>query len=460
MRLLLGPQQQPVICSNTLVAGSRCAPHRRLGSIPVDPALVGRVLLGSDHFVRKTSSSNAGPGLKRRLVGNAATHMSIPTTSNGLEGEDAEHSDAVSFADFSPGELYWCHHYEWLESCGYELRPRFKPGWIPSWRQDPKKISVLCEDAWSPLNTAVIDARRLSDGRNVVLKKVDQSLHPFEFEISEFLASLGKSRENHCISILEILRPADDPNLVIFVLPYLRKYNSPRFDTFGEAVELFRQLFEGVQFMHRNNVAHRDIHLGNILMDGAHLYPRGFHPDFQHQHLKVDKYADASHTTRTWRPVKYYLVDFGISRRYTPAERKAGTRDRIILGGDKSPPEHQGNQYKVDPFATDVYFLGNFIKTEFMTGNKRLLTAGFHGFEFMADLVADMTQEDPSKRPTIDEASAHFAEVQNSLSACKLRWRVVSRKSLRYRPDRVTMHWLRRIRSFIFRRSAIPAPLE
>ena len=30
-------------------------------------------------------------------------------------------------------ETWWRDRYELLESRGYRLRPRFKPGWIPSW---------------------------------------------------------------------------------------------------------------------------------------------------------------------------------------------------------------------------------------------------------------------------------------------------------------------------------------
>ncbi|KAF7291039.1 Protein kinase domain-containing protein [Mycena chlorophos] len=333
---------------------------------------------------------------------------------------------AALYEKLNPVEEYWRDHYEWLKDCGYELRPRFRPDWIPSWRVDPTKTAMFCPDSWRLIHSAVIDACRLSDGSNVVLKKVDRSLHPFELEISEFLTGLGKSRENHCIPLLDTLRPAEDPNLVILVLPYMRRYNSPKFDTFGEVVELFRQLFEGLQLMHRHHIAHRDIHSLNILMDGAHLYPHGFQPDIRHQHIKLGSnyLASANHTTRTWKPVKYFLADFGISCQYSASEREGGVLDRFIMGGDKSPPEHQGQYSMVDPFATDVYFLGNFIKIKFIERDENAKTVGFRGFGFMKDLVADMTQDEPSKRPTIDEAAARFAQIQRGLSSWKLRSRV------------------------------------
>lgn len=44
-----------------------------------------------------------------------------------------------------PHEEWWRDHYEWLKSKGYELRPRYRPGWTPSWEKT--HIPYLsCED--------------------------------------------------------------------------------------------------------------------------------------------------------------------------------------------------------------------------------------------------------------------------------------------------------------------------
>lgn len=82
--------------------------------------------------------------------------------------------------------------------------------------------------------------------------------------------------QNHCVPLLEVLIPPDEtPDTRILVMPLLRPFDSPIFDTFGEAVECIRQLFEvgffntddishkayrwaqGLQFMHQHHVAHR-----------------------------------------------------------------------------------------------------------------------------------------------------------------------------------------------------------
>lgn len=33
-----------------------------------------------------------------------------------------------------PEELFWRDHQVWLAEQGYMLRPRYRPGWAPSWK--------------------------------------------------------------------------------------------------------------------------------------------------------------------------------------------------------------------------------------------------------------------------------------------------------------------------------------
>ncbi|KAG6828296.1 hypothetical protein H0H92_008456 [Tricholoma furcatifolium] len=72
-----------------------------------------------------------------------------------------------------------------------------------------------------------------------------------------------------------------------------------------------------------------------------------------------------------------------------------------------------------DPFPVDVYCLGNCIRQRFVYGWK------FHqpkkGFEFIRDLVDDMTDPDPSKRPTMKEASSRLNVIIEGLDENKLR---------------------------------------
>jgi hypothetical protein len=44
-----------------------------------------------------------------------------------------------------------------------------------------------------------------------------------------------------------------------------------------------------------------------------------------------------------------------------------------------------------------------------------------NGFEFMISLVDAMTDEDPEKRPVIEDVISRFSRIRNSLSGFKLR---------------------------------------
>ena len=50
---------------------------------------------------------------------------------------------AENLTDLEKG---WRDRLPWFERCGYTLRPRYQPGWTPSWIASGKK-SILCEDA-------------------------------------------------------------------------------------------------------------------------------------------------------------------------------------------------------------------------------------------------------------------------------------------------------------------------
>ncbi|KAJ7071939.1 hypothetical protein C8F01DRAFT_1243039 [Mycena amicta] len=366
----------------------------------------------------------------------------------------------TSFSQLSPIEEYWRDHHSWLKEHGYELRPRYRSNWVPSWKINRRKFPIFCEDSWTSFSWAAMDAVRLHDNTRVMLKRIPRNLHPDEVAIWQFFADLGPSPANHCVPLFEVLHPPDDPNMDIAVMPVLRRLDSPRFDSFGEAVECFRQIFEGLQFMHHHNVAHLDANYHNIMMDGDRLYPGGFHPHIVNQDRALDGKSTARHYTRTRKPVKYYFIDFGLSRRYTPEQVAApgGLWEPIIKGGDKTPPEHnEEGRFEANPFATDIYYVGNVIRQHFTEGFEDLYK-GRLGFEFMGPLVKDMVQDDPAKRPNIDEVVSRFAEIQKSLNPRKLRSRVLGKKEFPYIPHYVVGHWYRRIRSIVFRTPACPAP--
>lgn len=99
-----------------------------------------------------------------------------------------------------------------------------------------------------------------------------------ELEIMQYLSSkpLLADPRNHCNPLLGILPLPDPQDGVLVVTSMLRPFNNPRFETFGEAVAFFSQIFvvrsvplhtllhivfivyrQGLQFLHEHHIAHR-----------------------------------------------------------------------------------------------------------------------------------------------------------------------------------------------------------
>ena len=60
-----------------------------------------------------------------------------------LGHDGAEPSDTIPLSE---NELWWTRHFQWLKDCGYLLRPRYTPDWVPSWR-GTNKWRYSCEDS-------------------------------------------------------------------------------------------------------------------------------------------------------------------------------------------------------------------------------------------------------------------------------------------------------------------------
>lgn len=121
-----------------------------------------------------------------------------------------------------------------------------------------------------------MDAIRVSDGRLVKIKQLLPDYYPLEVEILRVLSSRDLIADpcNHSIPVLEMLTPPGTENILLAVMPCLRPWDSPHFETYGEVIEFIRQIFEvsshsenvglaqlireqGVQFLHRKRIAHR-----------------------------------------------------------------------------------------------------------------------------------------------------------------------------------------------------------
>ncbi|KAI0044686.1 hypothetical protein FA95DRAFT_1680996 [Auriscalpium vulgare] len=231
----------------------------------------------------------------------------------------------------------------------------------------------------------------------------------------------------------------------------MRPYDNPRFRTFGEVVAFATQIIEGIEFMHELHIAHRDCTGQNIVLDPSGMYPNSFHP------VKMNRTKNfhwiAKSYTRTQRPPRYYLIDFGLSRYYDPAFGEA--LDHAMFGGDKSVPEFRDfpNCPDHNPFPTDIYYIGNMLREDFIQK--------YYGFEWLEALVADMCHEDPRMRPPIGVVSSRFAEVSGALTSSKLRSRLVGRKdSCVLGPFRWIRHIYRTTGYIVTRTPAVPMPRD
>ncbi|KAI0829362.1 kinase-like domain-containing protein [Trametes gibbosa] len=305
-------------------------------------------------------------------------------------------SAGIAGSSYDPGtltseEVVWSRVQLYLEEHGYLLRPRYRQGWIPSWRGQEPGAWARAEDGLTlPARVNVIDAIRIADNSLVYIKKVRADGDEQAIVAHLNTVELRQDARNRSVPILDTL-PHPDEGSRFIVMPFLRYIDSPDFACVEEILYCGEQLLEGLVFLHENHIAHRDCAYKNIMMDASGLYPRGFHPILQDD--LPDITARAPVLSRTSANIRYYFTDFGISSRFS-----AQDDNRFVVGReglDKSVPE-LSNDVPYDPFKVDVYILGNVFKGQFLEKYKN--------FGFLEPLVLKMTARDPALRPSAETA--------------------------------------------------------
>lgn len=205
------------------------------------------------------------------------------------------------------------------------------------------------------------------------------------------------------------------------------------------------------------------------MMDPSPLYDEKVHPVDHHMRRDFTGRAKEPHT-RTLRPVKYYHVDFGHACRYDLS--KGAASEPVGYGGDQTVPEFK-TQERCDPFPVDVYRVGNLIRQNFthVCQHHFALFLCTHyslqgdddgwlkkrGFGFMKTLLQDMCQDDPTKRPTMEEVVSRFEKIVKRLSGWKLRSRVVDGDEFFLTTIfHFPAHWTKQFRLIARRVPAIP----
>ena len=117
-------------------------------------------------------------------------------------------------------------------------------------------------------NSDLLDVRRISDGKLVMLKKISTETHPHEAEIGRMLSTpqMLADPRNHCIPLYDVLQVPGDEDIQLLVMPFLRGWNDPPLDTVGETVEFLRQMLEVIRsFEHIYSYTH-------VHMSGPQIY--------------------------------------------------------------------------------------------------------------------------------------------------------------------------------------------
>ena len=89
-----------------------------------------------------------------------------------------------------------------------------------------------------------MDAIRMRNNKQVMLKKVLPEEGPHELYITQLFSSsrLRDHPSNHCVPLLDLIDLSHGDGKLM-VMPFLRPFNNPRFQTYGEFVA-FMQICE------------------------------------------------------------------------------------------------------------------------------------------------------------------------------------------------------------------------
>ncbi|QRW27755.1 Tyrosine kinase specific for activated [Rhizoctonia solani] len=261
-------------------------------------------------------------------------------------------------------ELEWVTHQPYLKAKGYTLRPRYSPGWVPSWKSNGRNPAD-CEDSWELPAIKTLDAIKDEDNKHVSIKKSIPSTNDDEaqneLDILRYLSEDDQRDDphNHGLQLLDHFPIPGSSNGSFLITPFLSDWDSIPFSRFSELTDFLQQILEGLQFLHSRHIAHRDAQIANIMMDATSLYGEPFHPcDSQSsldgkRRLKVKRRFEA--------PVRYYFIDFGLSTRFP------SLKDRRLVTGVKGREQRAPELLPAvpppyDPFKLDIFTIGMVFK--------------------------------------------------------------------------------------------------
>ncbi|KZV85285.1 hypothetical protein EXIGLDRAFT_775711 [Exidia glandulosa HHB12029] len=170
--------------------------------------------------------------------------------------------DVIAYKLVKP-ELIWAALYPHLRSVGYDIHNRYAIGWT-----DRNGADKHPSTPWANYSQTM-PATQSSSGRKVMLKIMctrPEYLGGEEMDILEFLnhPTLRRHPDNAAVDLLEVLDLPTLPHgerlaghFKIIVMPFLRSLTfGDCFDT-GSTLDLMRQAFVAVAFLHSHGICHR-----------------------------------------------------------------------------------------------------------------------------------------------------------------------------------------------------------
>ena len=104
----------------------------------------GRAKIQSDN-VSDMASTSTVPLTRERDPKRPDQAGDQNTQERPMQEYDSDESHSDMFARLDEQEEFWRDHTDLLESRGYRLRPRYRPGWVASWTV--KNVErIRCED--------------------------------------------------------------------------------------------------------------------------------------------------------------------------------------------------------------------------------------------------------------------------------------------------------------------------
>ncbi|KAJ7220162.1 kinase-like domain-containing protein [Mycena pura] len=313
-----------------------------------------------------------------------------------------------TFRERTLREQFWVGSYEFLLSRGYQLRPRYHPGWVPGKHYEHSFISY---------NTNALDALCIKDNQKVVLKRVDEK----ELNIFRYLDALRSDARNHTIPLLDVI-PYTGTEWTFVVMPYCRLFDSPPFHCRGEFVDAMKQYINGLQFMHEHNVVHFDIAPQNMVMEESRLIPKGSHWRNPESHSGSTGHFFSWKNRCSLHPaVRYYYIDFGLSKHF-PGGKESARLTSTLRTFPMIPELSLTVPY--NPFYVDIFQLG--------LAMSRIID-DYPALEDFRTVAASLTVDDPLARATLEDTLKELNCMCDQMSPSLLRKRIWEKGITRWR---------------------------